>query len=157
MDHTKPERSIMSTIRDILEMKGHAVYTTPISATVDEAVIEMCRVKVGALLVLDDCGRAAGILSERDLLVRVLLAHRDPSSATVGEVMTHKVFCADSDRAISDAMGAMTYGHYRHLPIVAEGRVIGLVSIGDLVRAVIDDQEHELRALHEYVEGRYPG
>jgi CBS domain-containing protein len=147
----------MSTIRDILEMKGHAVYTTPISATIDEAVIEMCQAKIGALLVLDDGGRAAGILSERDLLVRVLLAHRDPSSTTVGEVMTHKVFCADGDRSIADAMGAMTYGHYRHLPIVAEGRVVGLVSIGDLVRAVVDDQEHELRALHEYVEGRYPG
>ncbi len=147
----------MNTIGDILHMKGRTVHTTGISATIDDAVIEMCGAKIGALLVLDDEGRAAGILSERDLLTRVLLAHRDPATTTVEEVMTRRVFCIDTCSTVSEAMGAMTYGRYRHLPVVTEGKVIGLVSIGDLVRAVSGDQERELRALHEYVEGRYPG
>jgi CBS domain-containing protein len=144
-------------MHDILEVKGHRVYTTTLSATVDEAAIEMSRVKVGALLVLDEEGQAAGILSERDLLLRVLVAHRDPAVTTVGDVMTRSVFCIDADRSLSDAMGAMTYGRYRHLPVTEHGKVVGLVSIGDLVRAVNGDQERELLALHEYVEGRYPG
>jgi signal-transduction protein with cAMP-binding, CBS, and nucleotidyltransferase domain len=147
----------MNTVRDILEVKGHAVHTTAASATVDEAVSAMCRVKVGALVVLDEDGNTAGILSERDLLTRVLLAHRDPASTTVGDVMTRAVFCIDEGWSLSDAMQAMTYGRYRHLPVMAENKVTGLVSIGDLVRAIGGDQERELRALHEYVEGRYPG
>ena len=147
----------MNTIRDILEVKGRTVHTTVASATIDEAAIEMCREKIGALLVLDEEGKATGILSERDLLTRVLLARRDPAATTVGEVMTRKVSCVETELTIPDAMRAMTYGRYRHLPVVAEGKVIGLVSIGDLVRAVSGDQERELRALHEYLEGRYPG
>jgi CBS domain-containing protein len=146
----------MDTMRDILELKGRTVHTTVLSATVDEAVIEMCRAKIGALLVFDGGGKAAGILSERDLLVRVLLGHRDPAETTVEDVMTRKVFCIDVDESVSEAMGAMTRGRYRHLPVTAEGKVVGMVSIGDLVRAVSGDQERELQALHEYVEGRYP-
>jgi CBS domain-containing protein len=114
----------MNTIRDILEVKGKAVHTTHISATIDEAAIDMCR---------------------------------DPASTTVGEMMTRRVFCIDKGSTLSEAMGAMTDGHYRHLPVLAEGKIVGLVSIGDLVRASSGDQERELRALHEYVEGRYPG
>jgi len=152
------ERSNMNTIHDILEAKGQTVYATTASATIDEAVSEMSRVKVGALLVLDDDGTATGILSERDLLIRVLLAHRDPASTTVGEVMTRRVlYIIDEDHTVSDAMATMTYGHCRHLPVLREGKVVGLVSIGDLVRAVSDEQGYELRVLHEYVEGRYPG
>lgn len=150
------ERSKMNTIHDILEAKGQTVYATTASATIDEAVREMCRLKVGALLVLDD-DTATGILSERDLLIRVLLAHRDPASTTVGEVMTRRVLYVNEDQTVSDAMATMTYRHCRHLPVVREGKVAGLVSIGDLVRAVSDEREYELRVLHEYVEGRYPG
>jgi len=146
----------MSSLRDILDVKGHTVYTTTISASIDQAVIEMCRAKVGALLVVDANGEAAGILSERDLLIRVLLAHRNPASTTVGDVMTRRVLCVEEDRTASDAMATMTHARCRHLPVVTEGKLAGLVSIGDLVRTVSDEQEYELRVLHEYVEGRYP-
>jgi signal-transduction protein with cAMP-binding, CBS, and nucleotidyltransferase domain len=150
-------RSNMITIRDILDVKGKSVHTTTASAKIDDAVVEMCRVKAGALLVLDDDDVAKGVLSERDLLIRVLLAHRDPATTTVGDVMTPRVFYIDEARTITDAMATMTAEHCRHLPVLSDGKVAGLVSIGDLVRAISSEEEHELRALREYVEGRYPG
>jgi signal-transduction protein with cAMP-binding, CBS, and nucleotidyltransferase domain len=150
----------MHTIHDILEVKGHEVYATGSDSTVSDAVVEMCRLKVGALLVLDDLGDPVGILSERDLMTRVLLAHRDPGTTTVGDVMTRRVVCADEDDTLSEAMSRMTRAHCRHLPVVRQGLVggvSGMVSIGDLMRAANSDHEYELRVLHDYVEGRYPG
>jgi len=146
----------MSTIRHVLETKGRDVYTTSADASIDDAVEEMCRAKVGALLIVDEAGKPAGILSERDLLLRVLLGHRDPATTTVGDVMTRYVVCVDEDDTVHGAMAIMTQKRCRHLPVVREG-VVGMVSIGDLVRAINGDYEHEVRVLHEYVEGRYPG
>jgi CBS domain-containing protein len=146
----------MNTIRHVLDAKGHDVFTTTAGSTIDEAVVAMCRVKVGALLVVDADGNMVGIISERDLLVRVLLAHLDPAKATVGDVMTRKVVCVDEDHTIDGAMALMTRAHCRHLPVVRDG-LVGLVSMGDLARTAHGDDEYELRALHEYVAGRYPG
>jgi CBS domain-containing protein len=146
----------MSTIRKVLETKGHDVHTTTVDASIDDAVVEMCRVKAGALLVVDGDREPVGIITERDLLVRVLLAHRDPAKTCVGEVMTRKPLCVDEDLTISGAMALMTRARCRHLPVVGGG-VVGMVSIGDLVRAVSEDHDHELRVLHDYVEGRFPG
>ena len=146
----------MSTMSDVLETKGRDVYTTTAQASIDDAVMEMCRAKVGALLVVDDEGEPVGIVSERDLLIRVLLAHRDPAQTRVADVMTPDLVCIDEDDTIPHAMALMTHRRCRHLPVVREG-VVGMVSIGDLVRAANCEYEHEVRALHDYVEGRYPG
>ncbi len=148
---------MMSNISEILDSKGHDIYSISPEASVHEAVVEMCRVRVGALLVVDDEGTAVGIVSERDLMLRVLLKHLDPTKTPVSEIMTRKVVCIDVNRTIRGAMALMTYARCRHLPVVQRGRVIGLVSIGDLARVISADQEYELRMLHEYVEGRYPG
>jgi len=149
----------METIREVLENKGFDVYSTTIHATVDDAVVEMCRVKVGALLVVDDLGHPAGMLSERDLLIRVLLAHRDPAKTMVRDVMTPKVVCVREDQTIEGALALMTNARCRHLPVVRDedDEVIGVVSVGDLARVTLGDHEHEIEALHAYVEGRYPG
>jgi signal-transduction protein with cAMP-binding, CBS, and nucleotidyltransferase domain len=146
----------METVRHVLELKGRHVYTTSADATIDDAVAEMCRVNVGALLVVDAAGDIAGVLSERDLLIRVLLAHRDPAKTKVGDVMTRKVICVDEDYTIFDAMALMTRARCRHLPVTAGG-VVGIVSLGDLVHAVHNNNADQLRVLHDYVEGRYPG
>jgi signal-transduction protein with cAMP-binding, CBS, and nucleotidyltransferase domain len=146
----------MNTIRDVLEVKGYEIHATTPNATIDDAVVEMCRVKVGALLVVEGA-RTVGILSERDLLIRVLLAHRDTAKTKVTDAMTHRLVSIDIDRSIHEAMAIMTQRRCRHLPVVEDGQIVGLVSIGDLVRVVGNEQEYELRALHEYVEGRYPG
>ena len=146
----------MNTMRDVLDWKGNEAYATKPDATVDDAVVEMCRVKVGALLVVEN-GRNVGIISERDLLIRVLLAHRDTAKTLVKEVMTGRVVTIDIDDTVHCAMTMMTHKRCRHLPVVEDGEIVGVVSIGDLVRTLSQEQEHELRVLHEYVEGRYPG
>jgi CBS domain-containing protein len=147
----------MNTMREVLERKGYEVYATTPDATVDDAVVEMCRARVGALLVRDDAGRPVGIVSERDLLIRVLLSHRDPATTLVGQVMTHRLVSVDTDRTVAGAMAVMTRERCRHLPVVVDGEIVGMVSIGDLALTITENQEFELKTLHEYVEGRYPG
>jgi signal-transduction protein with cAMP-binding, CBS, and nucleotidyltransferase domain len=146
----------MVTVREVLETKGREVLSTQPGATILQAVQEMCRKHVGALLVLD---RAVpvGIISERDVMTRVVLAQHDPATTHVRDVMTSDVVCIDADSSIEQAMAVMTERHCRHLPAVHGGSVSGMVSIGDLVRRASQDQEFETRMLHEYVAGRYPG
>jgi CBS domain-containing protein len=147
----------MNTIRDILDTKGSSVYTILPDASIQDAVIEMCRVKVGALLVRGTGRAPLGILSERDLMVRVLLKRQDPLTTRVSEVMTTKIISVEPDCLVSRAMVTMTRARCRHLPVIEDDFVVGLVSIGDLVRHVSHSQAEELRLIHEYVEGRYPG
>jgi CBS domain-containing protein len=150
------EEAAMTRIGDLLEYKGFDVYSTSPAATIDEAVAEMCRVKAGALLVRQR-GLLVGIVSERDLLIRVLLAHKNPSTTTVSEIMTRDLVRIDLDCSVHAAMSLMTTHRCRHLPVETDDSLVGLVSIGDLVRAIVQEQEGEIRCLHEYVEGRYPG
>jgi CBS domain-containing protein len=146
----------METLRAILEHKGRAIRTTSPSDQVLAAVDDMCRHHVGALLVMQG-EEPVGIISERDLLRRVLLERRDPATTRVEEIMTREIVCVGLDVSPGEAMRVMTERRCRHLPVVVEGRVVGMVSIGDLVRAASDDHEYEIRMLHEYVSGRYPG
>jgi CBS domain-containing protein len=143
------------SVGHVLDLKGRDVFTIVPDATIDEAVIEMCRHKVGALLVIDDKKTPVGMLSERDLLIRVLLSHRNPALTRVAQVMTRHVVCVAEQDSIESAMAMMTHARCRHLPVMGDG-IVGMISIGDLVRAVSCDHEYELRALHEYIEGRYP-
>jgi signal-transduction protein with cAMP-binding, CBS, and nucleotidyltransferase domain len=147
----------MGTIQNILDTKGYAVHCVASDATIESAIIEMCRLKIGALVVLEPDRPPVGILSERDLLVRVLLRRRDPSTTSVGSIMTREIVCINADCTVSRAMTLMTNVRCRHLPVVAGRDLVGLVSIGDLVREVGRDQAAELRTMHEYVEGKYPG
>jgi CBS domain-containing protein len=146
----------MDTLHLILETKGKAVFRTSPDAPVLTAVDEMCRHHVGALLVTDG-DAAVGIISERDLLKRVLLARRDPATTLVRDVMTVDVVCIELDSTPEEAMRVMTERRCRHLPVVVDGKICALVSIGDLVRWASKNSEFEIRMLHEYVEGKYPG
>jgi CBS domain-containing protein len=146
----------METLERILEDKGHELQVIGPDALVIDAVGCMCRAHVGALLVMRE-QTLVGIFSERDLMTRVTLARRDPAVTRVGEVMTSYVFCLRSDASPHEAMNVMTTRRVRHLPVVAGHRVMGVISIGDLVRWTIRDREHEIEQLHDYVTGRYPG
>ena len=146
----------METLRPIIETKGTAIYRASPDDTVLAAVDEMCRRHVGALLVMKN-GTPVGIISERDLLTRVLLERRDPAATSVAEVMTSEVVCVQPDTSPNEAMRIMTERRCRHLPVVSGESVIGLLSIGDLVRWTSQSQEYEINMLHDYVEGRYPG
>jgi len=146
----------MATLRTILEEKDPTIHTVDPDTSILEAVGKMCQVRVGALLV-ERFGKPVGILSERDIMTRFLLERRDPVDTRVEEVMTPDVLCIDPDRSPEEAMSLMTERRVRHLPVMEGRSVIGIVSIGDLVRWASRNQEFEIRTLREYVTGVYAG
>ena len=145
----------MDTIGDILDYKGGDVFSIHPSATIEEAVERMCADRVGALLVCDE-GRTVGILSERDVMKRVLLEHRATAHTRVQEAMTRDVVCVRSSAPLERAMALMTEHRCRHLPVIDDGQLRGIVSIGDLVRAISVDQRFEIQVLTEYIVGAHP-
>lgn len=146
----------MDSVREVLGDKSATVYFTRPTATVFEAVEEMNRRRVGALLVLDG-EKPVGIFSERDAMTRVLLAKKEPGKTLVREVMTRDVVCVGSGTDALEAMAIMTNRRCRHLPVVDDGRVVGLLSIGDLVRWTSRNHEFEIQLLRDYITGKYPG
>ena len=140
----------MESVGDILGEKGRTVHTTRSTATVLEAVQLMAAKHIGALVVsVDD--RPVGILSERDIMMRVILERRDPATTAVGDVMTREVVCIESATRGEEAMAIMTERRCRHLPVMRGGHVEGMISIGDLVRCASREHEFEIRMLTEYV------
>ena len=144
----------METIFDILEDKGYGVHAISPRANVHEAVQTMCVHRVGALLVATS-EATLGIISERDVLTRVILERRAATETLVEEVMTRDVACVRASTKAKEAMAVMTERRCRHLPVVSDGAVIGIVSIGDLVRWVSREQEFEIRQLTQYVHSGY--
>lgn len=142
----------MQTAADILEVKGHDVWSVRPDATVLDALKVMADRDVGAVLVQDGDG-VLGVLSERDYARKVVLAGRSSRESPVEEVMTTDVVSVAPDRSVEDCMALMTDKRLRHLPVVDRGKVIGVVSIGDLVKAVIDDREVTIAYLQSYIAG----
>jgi CBS domain-containing protein len=142
----------MSTIRSILDGKGWTIHSVSAGATVFEAVTRMCRNHIGALLVLDG-DKPTGILSERDIMRRVVLEGRDPSVTEVATVMTRDLAFIRLEAVSEEATALMIERGCRHLPVLQDGRVVGIVSMGDLVRWTNRNNEHEIRSLQEYVSG----
>lgn len=145
----------MDTVAAVLKEKGSKVYTISPGATVLEAARAMDSHNVGSLLVVDG-DRPVGIFSERDLMRRVVVAGKDPKKVQVGDVMSRDVTVVEPDTRVKEAMAIMTERRCRHLPVVDKGRVVGLVSIGDLVRWISRDQEFQIRMLENYITGAYP-
>lgn len=147
----------MSDLGGILGGKSSAIHAVGPQETVVEAVKEMCRHHVGALLVCEG-DVTVGIVSERDVMSRLLLHRLDPATTSVGSIMTSEVVTIDIETEPDSAMRVMTERRCRHLPVTRDGRVVGIVSIGDLVRWVSQLREHEVQILREYVSGgAYPG
>jgi CBS domain-containing protein len=139
------------TVNDILSHKGSQVITIEPTATLAAAVRTLVGQRVGALVVTGADHRIVGIISERDI-VRVL----DEKGAAVldapvAEVMTRKVVTCDRNETIAEIMERVTSGRFRHVPVVEQGRLVGIVSIGDVVKARLGELEHEQNALREYI------
>lgn len=143
-------------ILQILEIKGREVYSLPPDASVYQAIEMMAHKHVGALLVVEG-ETLAGIISERDYARKVILQGKASKQTLVPEIMTTPVHFVTPDCTVDEAMKLMTDEHIRHLPVLAEGRIIGIVSIGDLVRSIIDAQAATIGHLHAYISGQYPG
>jgi IMP dehydrogenase len=123
------------------------------TASVIEAAQAMSAKKVGAVIVTTDGGRLAGIFTERDLMSRVVVARRNPETVLLREVMTRDVFSVDLDAEVKDVRAELQIRHIRHLPIVAEGRIVGILSLRDLLRADIESMSIEVQALESYFLG----
>lgn len=144
----------METVADVLGHKGTIVHSAAPEARVLEAVEHMCEAHVGALLVAS-AGVPLGIFTERDLMRRVILAQKSPTTTLVRDVMTTDVVYVDPTTTVREAMAIMTDRRCRHLPVLSGNRVVGMVSIGDLVRSLSFEQAFEIQVLTDYVRGAY--
>src|SRR5262245_10112561 len=133
----------MKQISDLLKQKGRDIWSLQPDATVYEAIDEMAQKGVGALLVMDG-EKLAGIVSERDYARKVILKGKSSRETKVREIMSYPVICIPPQITIEECMHLMTEHRVRHLPVVVDERVIGVVSIGDVVRGIIDDKEFEV-------------
>jgi len=142
----------MKTVKQVLDKKGYQVHSVPPGATVYEALQKMAEEGIGALAVLE-AQELVGIVSERDYARKVVLAGRHSRDTSVRDIMTENVICVSSDLRVDASMSIMTKKHVRHLVVRDEGKVNGLISIGDVVSAIIDDQQFTIEQLEHYISG----
>lgn len=142
----------MRTVRQLLEAKPAEIIAIGPDAPVIDAIRLMAERGIGAVLVMDG-PRLVGILSERDYARKVVLMGRASTTTRVREIMTSTVVTATPGQSVDDAMRLMTTHRIRHLPVARDGRVLGIVSIGDLVKSVIEDQRHVIEDLQHYIAG----
>lgn len=138
-------------IAHVLRDKGAAVFTLTAETTLEAACTELHAKKVGALVVLDAEGSVYGVLSERDLVREIARRGVGALTQTVGSAMTRDVITAHPDESLDDCLGRMTDRRVRHLPVLSDGRLIGIISIGDLVKHRIAAVEAEAAAMQAYI------
>lgn len=143
----------MMTVRQILKNKGSQIWSTQPDATVYAALQLMADKLVGALLVLAD-GRLVGIFSERDYARKIILHGKSSLQTHVSEIMTSDVVTVTPDHTIAQCMELMTERRFRHLPVIEGDKLVGLISIGDVVKAIISDQEFVIQQLESYISGK---
>lgn len=148
---------IQGTVRDILQSKGDQVWTTREDASVYAALGLMGEKNIGALVVMDAAGQVAGVLSERDYSRKVVLQGRTSRDTKVGDILTRPVVTVQRKDSIADCMKLMTEKRIRHLPVVVEDRLVGLISMGDIVNWVMESQKSTIEHLQGYISGDYPG
>lgn len=143
----------MKSIRHLLARKGNAVQTVGPDATVFEALELMAQHDVGALVVVDPEGELIGLVSERDYARKVILRGRISRDTPVRDIMTTSVLCVTSRQTVDACMALMTRHRIRHIPVVENGQLSGIVSIGDVVSAIIEDQQFTIEQLEHYISG----
>ena len=146
---------LSDTVSSILRSKGNQVWSVSPEQSVFEAVEKMAEKEVGALAVISD-ERLVGIISERDYARKVILRGKSSREMQVREIMTGEVISVGPDHTVDDCMSLMAGRRIRHLPVLDHGRLIGIISIGDLVKWIISGQEHAIEQLEHYIAGRYP-
>lgn len=140
----------MLEVRDVLQTKGNVIWAIAPQATVYEALQIMADKNIGALLVIDK-GQLVGIFSERDYARKVILKGKSSKKTSVGELMTSKVYSLTPEKTVEECMALMTATRSRHMPVFEKNKLIGVVSIGDVVNAIISDQQITIRDLEKYI------
>jgi len=142
----------MTAVRDILDHKGHQVWSVHPGDTVYDAIKMMADKDVGALLVLD-ARKIVGIITERDYARNVFLKGRASPQTLVAEIMARDVICVEPDKSVEESMAIMSAKRVRHMPVISGGELLGIVSIGDLVKSIISDREFVIEQLEHYIRG----
>ena len=142
----------METVNQLLKLKGGQIFSVAPTDSVLHAIEIMATRHVGALLVMGQDG-LQGIISERDYARKVILKNRSSHDTPVGDIMTKNPVTVSPDATVHHCMETMTEGRFRHLPVGDKGRVVGMLSIGDLVKAVIEDQSQKIEQLERYIAG----
>ena len=140
----------MKTLKQLLQGKPHGILSIAPESKVFDALKLMAEQNVGALLVIDG-GRLVGIITERDYARKVILRNKSSLDTPVREIMTDKVLCVQPEQSVEQCMGLMTDKRIRHLPVMEGGNLIGVLSIGDLVKETISEQELTIKQLESYI------
>jgi CBS domain-containing protein len=148
--HAMRTEGAMKTVKEILEAKPQRLLSIAPRATVLDALKMMADYEVGALVVLDG-DRLAGIFSERDYARKVILQGKASKDTAVEEIMTHKVVCVRPEQSVEECMAIMTDKRIRHLPVLKDKNVMGVISIGDVVKEVISEQRFMIEQLEHYI------
>jgi len=141
------------TIAAILKQKGRNVVHVDPSSSITDVVALLASQRIGAVLVLDRAGSLLGILSERDIVSEIAANGARALEMTAAQLMTQNITTATPATRVEEAMALMTAGRFRHLPVVEGGALVGIISIGDVVKRLIEDQSHEVDSLKAYVAG----
>jgi CBS domain-containing protein len=143
----------MYSVKDILKEKGYDVQTIAPEATVYEALKKMAGKNIGALLVMKD-DNIIGVFSERDYARKIILKGKSSKESTVGELLSDRIFYVKTTSTTNECMQIMTDHRVRHLPVLDDEKLVGIVSIGDIVNKVIQDQSHTIKQLEDYILGK---
>ncbi len=143
----------MKTINDVLRDKGRSVWTIDADASVLDALKLMADKEIGALMVIES-GQLAGVISERDYARKVVLHGKSSRETPVREIMTRKVLYVKPEQTVEECMALMTEKHVRHMPVLDGDQMIGVVSIGDIVKSVISEQQFMISHLENYIRGK---
>jgi CBS domain-containing protein len=142
----------VTTVKDVLNQKGQGVYSIPPDASVYEALQVMADKNIASLIVLDD-GKLVGIMSERIYAREIILKGRTSFGTLVREVMSTRVLYAQPDQSVQECMAVMAANDLRHLPVLQNDELVGIVSIGDMVKSVIGDQKFSIEQYEHYIHG----
>ena len=142
----------MTTVKHVLDQKGHDVQFIHPDATVFDALKKMAENNIGSLVVLDD-GKLAGVITERHYAREIVLRGRTSRETLVRDIMSTEPICARPDQSVEECMAMMTAKAVRHLPVIERGQLVGIVSIGDMVKSVIGDQKFIIEQLEHFIHG----
>ena len=142
----------MTTVKQCIAQKTNTIFSVKSSDSVEHALILMRDNRVRAIMVIDD-GLLVGIVSQGDCAIKVLLPHNSPKQTTISKIMTAKPLTVTLSNSLDECMAIMVHKHIRHLPVLDNNKVVGVISIGDLVKNIIENQDNQIKFLETYIKG----